>query len=51
MVARGFGQIHNVEFSERFSPTLSTASVRIAVAVANKKDWSLRHLDIKQAFI
>ena len=51
MVARGFGQIHNVDFSETFAPTTSAASVKIAVAVANEKGWLLRHLDVKQAFI
>ena len=25
--------------------------MKIAVAVANEKDWLLRHLDVKQAFI
>ena len=52
MVARGFVQIHNVDFSETFAPTTpSTASVKISVAVANEKGWLLRHLDVKQAFI
>ena len=51
MVARGFGQIRNVNFSETFAPTPSAANVKIAVAVANKKGWLLRHLDVKQAFI
>ena len=51
IVARGFGQIHNVDVSETFAPTQSTASVKVAVAVANEKGWLLRHLDVKQAFI
>ena len=51
MVARGFGQIHNVDFSEAFAPTPSTASVKIAVVVANEKGWLLWHLDVQQAFI
>ena len=51
MAARGFGQIHNVDFSETFAPTPSTASVKIAVAVANEMSWLLQHLDVKQAFI
>ena len=50
MVARGFGQIHNVAFSEMFAPTSSGASVKIALAVVNEKGWLLRHLDVKQAF-
>ena len=51
IVARGFGQIHNVDVSETFAPTPLAASVKIAVAVANEKGWLLRHLDVNQAFI
>ena len=51
MVARDFGQIPNVDFSETFAPTPSAASVKIAVAVAIEKGWLLRHLDVKQASI
>ena len=51
MVARAFDQINNVDFSETFALTPSPASVKVAVAVANEKDWLLWHLDIKQAFI
>ena len=52
VVARGFGQIHNVDISETFGPTPSAASLKVAVVViANRKGWLLRHLDINQAFI
>ena len=51
MVARGFGQIRNVDFSETFAPTPSAVSVKIDVAVANEKGWLLRHLDVKQGSI
>ena len=51
MVARGFGQIDDVELLETFAPTPSAVSVKIAVAAANEKDWLLRHLNTKQAFI
>ena len=45
-------RFRNVDFSETFAPTPSAASVEIAiVAVANGKDWLLRHPDGKQAFI
>ena len=37
MVARCFGQIHYVDFSETFAPTPSAASMEIAVAVPNEK--------------
>ena len=51
IVARDFGQIQNVDFSETVAPTPSAASVKIAVAVANEKSWLLWHLDVRQAFI
>ena len=51
MVAGGFGQIHNVYFSEMFAPSPSAANVKIAVAVDNEKGYLLPHPDIKQAFI
>ena len=34
-----------------FAPASSAVTVKIAVAVANKKDWLLWHLDTKRAFI
>ena len=37
MIGRGFGQIHNVVFSERFAPTPSAASAKLTVAAANEK--------------
>ena len=50
-VARGFGEIYNVDFSETLAPTPSDASVKVAVAAANEKGWLLRPLDAKHAFI
>ena len=49
--AWSFGQIQNVDVSESFAPVPSAASAKITVAVANEKDWMLRHLDIKWVFI
>ena len=51
MVARGFGHTHNTNFSETLAPTPLAVSVKIAVATANEKDWLLRHVEVKQAFI
>ena len=51
MVARGFAQIHNVDFFETFAPTPSAVNVKFAVAVATEKGWLLRHPDVKHAFI
>lgn len=36
---------------ETFAPTPVAASVKIAEAVVNKKDWLLKNLDIKQVYM
>ena len=51
LVARGFSQVHIVDFLETYAPTLAASSVKLLVAIAVKNDWELRQLDVKQAFI
>ena len=43
LVARGFSQVHTVDFLETYAPTPAASSV--------KNDWELRQLGVKQAFI
>ena len=51
LVARGFGQVHTVDFLETRAPTPAASSVKLLVAIAVKNDRELRQLDVKQAFI
>ena len=51
LVARGFSQVHTVDFLETYAPTPAASSVKLLVAIAVKNDWELRPLDVKQAFI
>ena len=51
LVARGFSQVHTVDFLETYAPTPAASSVKLLVAIAVKNDWELRQLGIKQAFI
>ena len=51
LVARGFSQVHIVDFLETYTPTPAASSVKLLVAIAVKNDWELRQLDVKQAFI
>ena len=51
-VARGFSQVHTVDdFVETYSPTPEALCVKTVVAVAVERDWELRQLDVKQAYI
>ena len=52
LVARGFSQVHTVDFLETHAPTPTASSVKLLVAIAVKNDWESRQqLDLKQAFI
>ena len=51
LVARGFSQVHTVDFLETYAPTPAASSVKLLVATAVKNDWELRQVDVKQASI
>ena len=51
LVARGFSQVHTVDFLETYAPTPAASSVKLLAAITVKNDWELRQLDVKQAFI
>ena len=51
LAARGFSQLHTVDFLETYAPIPAASSVKLLVAIAVKNDWELRQLDVKQAFI
>ena len=51
LVARGFSQVHTVDFLEIYAPTPAAFSVKLLVGITVKHDWELRQLDVKQAFI
>ena len=51
LVARGFTQIRDVDYTHSSSPCPSSASVKLILAVANVKGLPLRHFDVAQAYI
>ena len=51
LVAQGFWQVEGVHYTEKYSPTPATASIRMLLAMAEAKDGELRHFDAKQAFL
>ena len=50
IVAREFSQVHTVDFIGNYLPTSEALCVRTVAAVV-ERDWELRLLDVKQAFI
>ena len=43
--------MEDVHYTEKYSPTPATASIRILLAMAAAKDGELCHFDAEQAFL
>ena len=50
LVARGFSQIHGVDYEETFAPTVRTDSIRLPLALIGINDWEGHQIDISNAF-
>ncbi|WVZ92975.1 hypothetical protein U9M48_039002 [Paspalum notatum var. saurae] len=51
LVAKGFVQREGIDFEEVFAPVARMDSVRLLLALAATRDWSVHHLDVKSAFL
>jgi len=51
LVARGFLHRYGVDYNEVFAPVARLETIRLVVALASSKNFSLSHLDVKSAFL
>lgn len=51
LMAKGFSQIHGLDFEDTFIPVVHPATVRIILSIAVTSGWPLHQLDVKNAFL
>jgi hypothetical protein len=50
-VAKGFKQRHGIDFYDTFSTLIKPGSIRLVISLAMSRNWSLRQLDVQNAFL
>jgi hypothetical protein len=51
LVAKGFKQRYDIDYEDTFSPVVKAATIRAILSIAMSKNWTLRKLDVHNAFL
>ena len=51
LVAKDFKQRYGIDYEDTFSPVVKAATIRLVIAIAVSRGWSLRQLDVQNAFL
>jgi len=51
LVAKGYTQQHGVDYTKVFEPVAHMETIRLVVALATQRKWSIYQLDVKSVFL
>jgi len=51
LVAKGYAQTYGIDYEETYSPIAKMTTIRVIIALATAKGWSLHQMDVNNVFL
>ncbi len=51
LVAKGYAQTYGINYEKTYSPVAKMTTIRVIIAMASPKGWSLHLMDVNNVFL